>query len=305
MAIQVATFEQRLELHRNSHEIWGEGTTVEKYIEKCFDSNRYGRAEWWVLTRKGRVLSSLALFSIDFLVSGNIVSGFGIGSVHSRFDFRRQGLAGRLCRHAIRVATERECRLGLLFTDVAPDYYGRMGFSLCLDSTYECHDISSLASLGSPLELEELDVASNLDWIMEAYRIYHARLSFAVFRSDSYWVDNLKENDDLDFLSISNGGKRIGYIRVYRSESMLIPVEIALTTGETTEILSMVYRSLAAMASRQGISTLRGWQPPPSGISQYFTPEVRKKSRPMIWADEGMEISQLAENYRIYSSDYF
>ncbi len=305
MPIHLANNTHRLEAYRNSHEAWGEGSSVAEYVKKCLQSTRNERCEWWVLTRDSSVLSSLALFSIDFWVSGKQLSGFGIGAVHTRSDARKKGLAGQLCRHAIDLARNRGCQVGLLFSDVSPAYYERMGFKIFLDTIYQCKDIKALAAMGTAVALEKMCATKNRKWIQETYHHHHQSVSLGIARSAQYWDGNLKENDDLEFFSIQKEDENIGYVRVFRNKNVLIPIEIILSLGEDAFICSHVYRALAATAVQHNIDVIRGWLLPPIDIFSHFISKQRNKSHPMLWQNEGLDFSTLCESPRIYSSDYF
>jgi predicted N-acetyltransferase YhbS len=152
-SIHPASEAERLLAYRNAHEAFGRGLTQEEFVSTRLRSVRHNRAGWWVLTVAGDVVASLACYPLSFCVNGLIVRGIGIGSVHTRSSHRKNGYAASLCRHVAEVEAARGAEVALLFSDIAPAYYERLGYQTCPAWTHRSSAITELArQLAASLE---------------------------------------------------------------------------------------------------------------------------------------------------------
>ena len=276
------------------------------YLERCLDSPRHNRAEWWVLSVDGTVAASLGLHPLQFRYSGQLVSGFGLGSVHTRSDMRRRGHAMKLCRSAMNAAMARGDEFGLLFTDIAPEYYARLGFRSCTYERFVCTDPQALAESGPHCRLEPFEGQENIDFLSSCYQSGHEDYDLAIWRDRSEWLFLLESNPDLNFLRLrDHGGSDLGYAWIYQDSKTLIPVELVLFRPDRNAE-SQAIRALAGLALSRSIPKIGGWQPPPPCLSDFFSVERRSKARPMIWVEPDSTLpAGLISHTPIYSSIYF
>jgi len=139
------------------------------------------RATRYVGCMNGEVVSSLACFPIDFIIDGRSVAGISIGSVHTPTKHRGHSYASQLIREveADQIAQGRE--IGLLYSDIDPGYYERLGYQLCpawhgtceLDA-FETQSLqepqADPAQRTEPLAVRKLQVVVVLDPCHGAYR---------------------------------------------------------------------------------------------------------------------------------------
>ena len=138
ISIHQASLAEQLQADQHSYSTWGEEESVEDDLARCRNSVRRGKAQCWVLTLDGAVVSSLGCVPLKFYASGDVVDGFGIASVHTRDDMRRRGLAQKLCQYVIDQQRQNDAQIGLLFSDISPTYYEKMGFVLLSQVRYDC-----------------------------------------------------------------------------------------------------------------------------------------------------------------------
>ena len=101
ISIHKASLTEQIQADTHSYSTWGKDESLEEYLARCRSSVRRGKAQCWVLTLDGEVVSSLGCLKLQFYRKGAIVDGFGIASVHTRNDVRKRGFAERLCRYVI------------------------------------------------------------------------------------------------------------------------------------------------------------------------------------------------------------
>jgi predicted N-acetyltransferase YhbS len=117
-----------------SYALWSEGLTRRDY-------GRYNtaqlRTEWGArhlervaLVENGRLLATAKRYGIVARLDGQVRPMLGIGAVFTPPDLRRRGFARRIIEHLIEDAAARGVTGALLFSEIGPDYYARLGFSV-------------------------------------------------------------------------------------------------------------------------------------------------------------------------------
>jgi predicted N-acetyltransferase YhbS len=119
-----------------SYSLWGEGLTRGDY-------GRYNaaqlRTEWGArhltrvaLVEDGRLLATAKRYDLSARVDGQLRPILGIGAVFTPPDLRRRGFAQRLIERMMEDAAARGTDGALLFSEIGPEYYARMGFAVVL-----------------------------------------------------------------------------------------------------------------------------------------------------------------------------
>jgi len=117
-----------------SYSLWGEGLSRPDY-------GRYNaaqlRTEWGAaslarvaLVEDGRLLATAKRYDLVARLGGQPRPMLGIGAVFTPPDLRRRGLARELIERMIEDAAARRVTGALLFSEIGPDYYARLGFSI-------------------------------------------------------------------------------------------------------------------------------------------------------------------------------
>lgn len=304
--IHKASQEEMLAADKNSYEVWGEGSSMEEYLIACQTSPRKNRAQCWVLTMNGVVASSLECHSLLFWHYGSLYSGFGIASVYTHLEMRRQGLAEKLCRYVINVKIENGAQFGLLFSDIAPDYYHKMGFHLSSVLSYDYHDLGGLRSSGNQAKIKLFDPQKEHDWLVDIHRQYHCNTALTVARDGAYWAYSLRANSkNLFWLVLDDKGERLGYVRLYVDQQRAGLIECIIPRQEP--LVNSVYRSISRELINRQVERLTSWLTPPQGIVDYSAVRKRSKAWPMVWMGSQINASPEAvlADTSIYSSDYF
>ena len=302
ISIHQASPEEQLQADKNSHSTWGKDESLEEYLARCRDSVRRRRARCWVLTLDDVVVSSLGCLPLHFHVDGNIIKGFGIASVHTRDDMRKRGFAHRLCMHLIEKQKQNHARVGLLFSDVRPSYYEKMGFTLLSQTSHDCRTLAGLIDSGRKAFLQSFEATSEIDWLQSSYDSFHAKKAVALARDEEYWKYSIQANSEYVFWSIMQNNQRVGYVRVATADELWAIVECVIHRVENQEeLLCDVHRQIAFLAQQEGISWITSWQQPPDAIQKYYTERKRSKAWPMLMIESENDLLQTP----IYVSDYF
>ena len=298
ISIHKASLAEQEQADTNSYSTWGKDETVEEYLERCRNSVRREKAQGWVLTLNGTVVSSLGCLPLQFYADGDVVEGFGIASVYTREDMRKRGFAERLCLHVIDEQKKKNTHIGLLFSDVRPSYYEKMGFVLLSQVSHDCRALTELISSGPRALLQPIDPASDISWLQSSYHSFHAQKKLALARDEAYWRYSIEANSDYLFWAIIHNHKRVGYVRVATADELWAIVECIINTEEAREeLLCDVHRQIAFLAQQAQATWITSWQPPPQKLQAHYTQRKRSKAWPMITPE--------AQHVPIYVSDYF
>lgn len=113
-------------------EIWHAGLSREAY-ERFWRAQRktsWGRRnlEGWVLVDGGDVLAGAKVYRFDAVLDGRAIRVAGLGAVFTQTVHRRRGAARELIEGLLARASADGADLALLFSEIGPGYYERLGF---------------------------------------------------------------------------------------------------------------------------------------------------------------------------------
>ena len=201
---------------------------------------------------------------------------------------------------------DRGARFGLLFSDIKPAYYSRLGFQLTSPMTFVCEDLAALARSGARSVLEPLCGRDSLDLLLESCQSRHRKLPLSLWRDRAEWQYWLDCNEDLDFLGIRDpSGALLGYLWIFQSAERIVPVELQLSRPDA-ESEARALRALAAYAAEHSLPMMSQWAAPPEPLSGFYRAQQRDKSLPMIWSDPELGIPRaISAAVPVYSSFYF
>jgi len=253
-------------------------------------------AEWWLLTEDGEPAATLLSYPLQFgLPSGEVVAGYGLGSVGTRSDFRKRGHASVLCRAAADHAAKRGASLGLLFAGIDAAFYQRLGYELCPAWEHVRERPAELASGGPVAELAALDPRACVDRLAELHRAKH-RGQLHLHRDAAAWERTLAVSPDWWFGLGNPDGHLRGYARVKHHDKTLGVREIMLEDdGEQGPVL----RALARLAADLECEVIRGWLEPSPFVSEHFEDRGREGTLPMVAGTDELDRAVFL------SSDYF
>lgn len=300
--IHPASDAERAELFRNVFDVWAMRETVEEHVQARLNSAQHRRATWFVGCVDGRVVVSLGRFPLQFRYHGEIVPGIAIGAVHCLEEFRGRGFAPMLMREVERISAEDGAAISLLYSDIKPDYYARMGYQqgpawevdaelaklpvrrLSLrERTSVCEAKGETArGVKGDVAFRACQTAEDAKVVRELYEHFHADLPLAVHRGDDYWQYlRLKTPRDKTFLLESASGEPAGYFRVgIKGDAMLLR-DCALVENSSDAILSL-FSSIIEAARQHGVQQLHGWIPGNDDALSILSPQLRSMEITMV-----------------------
>src|SRR5205823_7718548 len=121
------------EILASTFEIWSEGLSRSAYAKynAAQRTTPWGRAHLrhWALVDGGQMLASAKEYLFDATLDGRAIRACGIGAVFTQPRHRGRGHARALIERLIERAAADGCDLALLFSDIDPGYYARLGFT--------------------------------------------------------------------------------------------------------------------------------------------------------------------------------
>lgn len=288
--IHLASPEERRQAHRNVYDVWSRGLPVERHVARREQAPHHQFAQWIVGTRAGRVVTSLACHPLEFSVRGKTQQGIGIASVHTVPEVRGQGLAPLLIEWTERWAAAAGGAVSLLFSDVDPDYYARMGYARCPAHHAHCDPREALPRLPSgdgEYRLAACDAQRELAELRNAYESAVGARPLSVHRYPEYWENLLarRPHDRFFWLHDVRGGTR-GYLRMSPTpEPLFVTDPIGQPAGWKASDFALLDDQPAALgrmlaaairwAASQGANSFGGWFPNRPVVRQWLTVEPR------------------------------
>ena len=264
------------------HEFWGRGLELQEYVTQRLASPQHRRARWYVALRGETIVSSLGCYPIEFYRGGRPSQGIAIGSVHTRPEYRGQGAAAELLRYVEQIESQRGAALSVLYSDIAPRYYARLGYEIC-----PAYYGWSLPSLRTDADVEAwrlipFHAAQFLSQMREMYARDHGVRRLAVARSEEYWQHLFpkRPHDSFFWLQPPDGSLR-GYARLELAGQSLKITDLALPDS-TGDDFFQACRAVLIYATAQSCERVGGWLPNTEPAQRCFTLESRSREITML-----------------------
>jgi GNAT superfamily N-acetyltransferase len=280
--IHPASAQEREAAHRNVFDIWSKGLSLADHLRYRLDSPSHSRAAWYVGTVQGQVVVSLGCYPLAFRLRGADVPGIAIGSVYTRSEFRGQGFAPRLLAWVEdHERQRRKAAISVLYSDIEPDYYARLGYTLC-PSLEGWRDPLHSPPVAPELHLKSMSPADHLPAIMRLYADYHGAAPLSIARDPDYWAALLKKYADDRFYALTDAsGAWRGYLRVGRKTDTWRITDFALAE-QSEELVEELYGAFLELARVGGAHRVGGWLPDSPTARRLFQLSPRKTEITMI-----------------------
>ncbi|MDP6443182.1 MAG: GNAT family N-acetyltransferase [Pirellulaceae bacterium] len=264
----IASPEERLAAFENVHEFWGNGRTLAEHIAWRLASPQHQRASWCVGVVDGRVAASLGSYPMQYRVAGEVVRGIAIGAVHTLPEFRGHGLAPRLMDWVEQDERSRGAAVSLLFSDIKPEYYARMGYQLCesweLDVDCGSAETSTAIAAGT-WRLDELatDERQIVAILQDTRARQVANLTFSVERTDEYWQYLFRRHEDEHYFSVIDAsGSSVGWACLGAHDQTAVVHDAAISTEiDPARFWCELTACALRFAQERGCAKLIGWIP--------------------------------------------
>ena len=253
-----ANQDQKLAAYRNVHEFWSGGRTLEEHLQWRSTSPQHTRAKWCVGCIDDQVVVSLGSYPIQLHWDGQQVAGIFIGAVHTLPAFRGHGYAPQLLSWVEDQELEQGVRVSGLFSDIDPDYYGRLGYEQCEGWEMSIKITEATEVPVSEWQLQPIDPQQQLAKIQHWYEMAQQNRAVWVIRDDDYWQYMLaKSATDQFFMLVDGQQQEQGYLRVHSHDEHWVVQDWGLATGDVAAMMAAIRTS----ACQQGITSIVGWLP--------------------------------------------
>jgi predicted N-acetyltransferase YhbS len=246
-----------------SRALWGGGRSEAEYAAVLAEqvARAEGRLALVALCADGAPVCSLKRYKVRLAFEAQVVEAVGIGAVITRPDRRREGLAAALVSEVLAQAGG----VGLLFSDIAPAYYERLGFVRCPAVTWRARaaDLPRRATAWRKVEPEELGAIDEAS----------LRDGTRVVRDAAWWRYFAWRNGPCA-ARVWDG---VGFALVARAGQTLRVLE-AGAVGEREPL----WAALRAWAESAGCEDIEGWLRDDLVAGGPFTATERTQCIPMI-----------------------
>jgi predicted N-acetyltransferase YhbS len=206
----------------------------------------------WVAVEGGRLLSCLQIFPRPLRIAGAAVPAGGIGSVFTRDEARRRGLAERLLERACGAMAARGLPVSILF-GVQP-LYRRQGYEFwpahaalllrAKDAGAPAAGAALAPGAAVGLEAAPFDPVRDFAAVRALHADYSGLLAGTVVRDDALWRHSLANagNPEEEFLVARAGGELVAYARAAVLSGFLSLLELGCAPGFEAALAELVAR---------------------------------------------------------------
>lgn len=151
-----------------TYPLWGEGLTRRAYgaYNHAQMETPWGRTHLrrLALVEDGRLLATAKRYDLTVRSYGRAIPTVGIGAVFTPPQLRGKGHATAIIDAMLLDARARGCELALLFSEIGPEYYERLGFHVI---PRDVSTIEVISKAGAPAQLVRSGEASDYPAIVE------------------------------------------------------------------------------------------------------------------------------------------
>jgi len=274
MDVVAATGELLQEILDETFPIWGEGLARDAY-------GKYNRAQsatpWGVahlrrvaLVDRGLLLATAKRYELEALVEHQPVRMLGLGAVFTPEARRGHGYAGELLRRILEEAADQGFRLALLFSEIDPRFYERLGFRR-LTTNQVAFSVKPLKRGGTPFIPMRSGDFGDVKSIVEMNQTMAARFRFALSRGPDYVRHAIARkrllaacgspgHRKVEFFVVEEGGRAAAYVVMLEVGEHTMITEC----GDRDPTGARVGAILQAVVAREPARVMRwrAWMPP-------------------------------------------
>ena len=170
-----------------------------------------------------------------------MVPGVGIASVYTKAEYRGRGFASRLLEWVHRDQLARGTGLSILFSDIDPSFYARLGYAPCPAFEGWYRPDSAAAPSAERFRLVEFSGSDGLNEMARLYEDSERNSPWAIIRDESDWKVLLRKfPGDEHFWLESPTGERLGYVRLSSREGRKRIMDHAVA-GDDEELVDALF----------------------------------------------------------------
>jgi predicted N-acetyltransferase YhbS len=268
-------------------DIWHEGLSRRAYA-RYYSAQRatpWGRAHLrrWALVDGAMVLSSAKLYQFSAVLDGRPIRVIGLGAVFTPPAHRGHGYARMLIDRLLQRATAAGVDMALLFSEIDPDYYHRLGFVVVPRSNLLLRVVES-DRRGAPATLVRAGEERDLDAVVDMgrarasrYRLYLDRdrdvVHFALAKKRLLAGQGPAGEREVHFFVAEEGASAAAYV-VITARGGAWTIEEAGDRDPSGARLGAILQTLIARDPAERRPSIGGWLP-----SDFCPPQVRIADR--------------------------
>jgi hypothetical protein len=148
----------------------------------------------------------------------------------------------------------------LLFSDIAPSYYERLGYQVSAAPNI-CIKSNTSVTESDCFKLQPFDSTEHLQALSNIYQQHFQEKPFFIHRNDDHWEHIVQQHkDDQWFWLCSDTGETVGYVLLQTSQGNTVLKDFALQ-NPTTEQLRRCLATLSHYCNKQHLDEIVGWFP--------------------------------------------
>lgn len=281
LRIHVANETELRAAHANVHDVWSHGLLLDAHIERRLQSSLHQEATWYVGTLSDRVVTGLGCHPIEFRLHGQLPRGAAIASVHTLAEFRGRGFAPRLIAHVEAHQRELGAQLAILFSDVDPAYYAKMGYRCCPAHYGDLMHRAEPAGAHATSRLWRFNPASAIAKMSKIFDSQFADRALVIARPTEYWQRLIARSPEDEFYWLIVEKEIVGYARLASDGTRFKLRDQAVLRGERP-FREALYSQLVSLAARRQQSATRGWIADDPLAQEWFNIRPREKEITML-----------------------
>lgn len=274
MSLQVkkASLDEKTELFSMVHDVWPHHPDKKQHTKLRLESTQHLRADWYVGRLEDELTCGLGVYRASVTFKGRTHKLAMIGAVYTAKQHRRNAYAAKLLKEVMSTYKEEGYELFMLYSDIAPSYYEKLGFKLKKMS------LTKVDAKNNELKLEEL--------ALEEYEKLIPELSSMIERHDDYRSWLLKRSR----------------VRLFANESKSIYALLGEHEGEDYILESSQNVDLKAfieqLASDLKLASLNYWGELSGLKAKDFELEI-----PMFHSDS-IDVDELIKDIKLFPIDH-
>lgn len=271
-------------VQEQSHVLWGGTTAIAARIERLETLRKMNGAKLphyaGLISADGLPAASFKWYDCALVWGGKTIRTMGFGAVFTQPEARHRGYAKALMEAAMADAASMGYEAALLYSDIDPAYYAKMGFQ-AFDATdftvpvVQSNDPTLIARKADPQDAKTMRA-----WYDQSY-------------AGNDWLRLARDHDAWNFYRVLNGapadwiladprtGKDIGYASTAPCKDGALWLEEWAAPDVPA---AQLWAAMHALAAAQGKHVLRGWLRRDDPCCSRFERVARTRAIPMVKA---------------------
>ncbi|HEY9730675.1 MAG TPA: GNAT family N-acetyltransferase [Drouetiella sp.] len=271
MTIALADWSDILTVLRESYQIWSPGLRKDEYQEYIWRQINHPWArrnyKFFVLKHSSRIVASCKLYTVQLAYRGKCYQFGGIGAIYTLKAHRGNGYGSEIVKDAVDYCFNNEYDGCILFSDIDPEFYERLGFTEFGSADFSAHlPRDYVVSEYAPVNVAYVE-SSDVATMVALYSKWQRSQPFAFQRNDLYLHYKLSRErflaehstlawPKLEITYATENGKHTGYALTERGGKNLRVLELV----GPESVRRQLWNDLVNNAIAQRMHKIRGWE---------------------------------------------